>query len=175
MFEAKEHTSAYWKYRISPSEELINNILTFFKINMQGCDLQFELGYGLGSGQGTIPLIPHFTQVVGTVITPAKLEAAVKQDTASNIYRLQCPAEELPFEDESVNLVTAMSEADGILKPGGCLAFLSYCMHMELIYYPNNIPGLYTTLWPYLHPYLSDGTFTLDEQVYNTLQYPVKE
>uniref|UniRef100_A0A4W4GNV3 Methyltransferase type 11 domain-containing protein n=1 Tax=Electrophorus electricus TaxID=8005 RepID=A0A4W4GNV3_ELEEL len=121
MFEAKEHTSAYWKYRISPSEEMV----AYFSIclNENGC-----LGYGLGSGQGTIPLIPHFTQVVGTVITPAKLEAAVNLFC---VFR-QCPAEELPFEDESVNLVTAMSEADGILKPGGCLAFLSYCMHMEL-------------------------------------------
>ncbi|KAK1797747.1 hypothetical protein P4O66_008103, partial [Electrophorus voltai] len=75
------------------------------------CSLSLDMGSW--SGQGTIPLIPHFTQVVGTVITPAKLEAAVKQDTASNIYRLlkllQYPAEELHFEDESVNLVTTMS------------------------------------------------------------------
>lgn len=58
----------------------------------------------------------------------------------------ESPAEELPFEDGSVDLVTAMSafhwfdhsrflqEAHRVLKPNGCLAVLNYTMDMELSY-----------------------------------------
>jgi len=58
----------------------------------------------------------------------------------------QCPAEELPFASGEVDLVTAMTaahwfdrqrflrEADRVLRPGGCLALLSYSMTMTLEY-----------------------------------------
>lgn len=58
----------------------------------------------------------------------------------------ESPAEDLPFEDESTDLVTSFSaahwfdhprflrEADRILRPGGCLALLSYTMDFELEY-----------------------------------------
>lgn len=58
----------------------------------------------------------------------------------------QCSAEELPFASGGVDLVTAMTaahwfdrqkfllEADRVLRPGGCLALLSYSMDMELEY-----------------------------------------
>lgn len=62
------------------------------------------------------------------------------------LHSRQCFAEELPFADTSVDLVTAMSafhwfdrprflqEACRVLKPGGCLALLSYTLDMELSY-----------------------------------------
>lgn len=58
----------------------------------------------------------------------------------------QGPAEELPFGPGEVDLVTAMTaahwferqkflvEADRVLRPGGCLALLSYSMDIELEY-----------------------------------------
>lgn len=58
----------------------------------------------------------------------------------------ESPAEELPFEDGSVDLVTTMSafhwfdrsrflqEAHRVLKPHGCLAILNYTLNMELSY-----------------------------------------
>lgn len=58
----------------------------------------------------------------------------------------QGTAEELPFASGEVDLVTAMTaahwfdrqkflqEADRVLRPGGCLALLSYTMDMELEY-----------------------------------------
>lgn len=58
----------------------------------------------------------------------------------------ECAAEQLPLNDGSADLVTAMSafhwfdrplflqEAHRILKPGGCLALLNYTMEMELSY-----------------------------------------
>ena len=56
----------------------------------------------------------------------------------------ECAAEELPFADSSVDLVTVMTafhwfdrsrfllEAHRVLKPRGCLALLSYTLDMEL-------------------------------------------
>lgn len=56
------------------------------------------------------------------------------------------PAEELPFGPGEVDLLTAMTaahwferqkflaEADRVLRPGGCLALLSYTMDIELEY-----------------------------------------
>lgn len=58
----------------------------------------------------------------------------------------QCAAEELPFNNNSADLVTAMSsfhwfdrprflqEAFRVLKPRGCLALLNYTVDMELSY-----------------------------------------
>lgn len=58
----------------------------------------------------------------------------------------QCAAEDLPFAAGEVDLVTAMTaahwfdrrlffqEADRVLRPGGCLALLSYTLDMELEY-----------------------------------------
>ncbi|XP_076857408.1 putative methyltransferase DDB_G0268948 [Brachyhypopomus gauderio] len=192
LFEAKEHASAYWKYRVSPSEKLTKNILTFFKKNS---DLLGEVAVdvGCGSGQGTALLGPHFTQVVGTDISPAQLDLAILHNTAANISYRQCPAEELPFRDESVDLVTTLSafhwfdhprflqEAHRILKPKGCLAILNYGLDMELSYGDcseelNHIcKEFYAALQPHRHPKLGDSTLTLYERVYNTLQYPVKE
>ncbi|CAI5795020.1 putative methyltransferase DDB_G0268948 isoform X1 [Podarcis lilfordi] len=57
-----------------------------------------------------------------------------------------CPAEDLPFEDDSVDLVTAFAavhwfdgprflrEVDRVLKPSGCVVFSSYNRHMQLCY-----------------------------------------
>ncbi|PKU26933.1 hypothetical protein llap_22763 [Limosa lapponica baueri] len=57
-----------------------------------------------------------------------------------------CPAEELPFEDASVDLLTSftaahwfdtekfMREANRVVKPGGCVAISTYTLDMSLRY-----------------------------------------
>jgi len=35
LFEGKEHAASYWKYRISPSEELISKVLQFHRSNVR--------------------------------------------------------------------------------------------------------------------------------------------
>lgn len=35
LFEGKEHATSYWKYRISPSEELISKVLQFHTSNVR--------------------------------------------------------------------------------------------------------------------------------------------
>lgn len=74
----------------------------------------------------------------------------------------QCPAEELPFASGEVDLLSAMTaahwfdhqrflkEADRVLKPGGCLALLSYTMDMELEY--GDISSTLNDICKEVHP-----------------------
>lgn len=57
-----------------------------------------------------------------------------------------CPAEELPFQDASVDVLTSftaahwfdfakfMREAERVVKPGGCVAISTYTVDMSLRY-----------------------------------------
>ncbi|XP_019719491.1 putative methyltransferase DDB_G0268948 [Hippocampus comes] len=106
----------------------------------------------------------------------------------------QCVAEELPFADSSVDLITAMSafhwfdrarflqEAYRVLKPRGCLALLNYTLDMELAY-----PGccqqslnqvckeFYAALHPYRSTILGPKSIELYREAYNSIPYADKE
>uniref|UniRef100_A0A8D0AWI8 Si:ch211-93g23.2 n=1 Tax=Sander lucioperca TaxID=283035 RepID=A0A8D0AWI8_SANLU len=139
VFEGKDHAAAYLQYRIAPDE-----LITL----LQRLTHQFNLAVdvGCGSGQGTILLAPYFTKVVGTDVSPAQLEMALANSSPPNVSYRECPAEELPFASGEVDLVMAIAaahwfdrkrfllEADRVLRPGGCLALLSYTMDFELEY-----------------------------------------
>ncbi|KAF4109138.1 putative methyltransferase DDB_G0268948 [Onychostoma macrolepis] len=192
LFEDKEHANSYWKYRISPSEELIDKVLQFHRSNKNSSN-DLAVDVGCGSGQGTLLLAPHFTRVVGLDISPAQLEVGRKHVKVANISFRESPAEELPFEDGSIDLVTTMSafhwfdrsrflqEAHRVLKPHGCLAILNYTMDMELSYGDcsetlNHIcKEFYAALQPFRSPYLGSSPFELYKKTYDSLQYLVKE
>ncbi|KAK2839544.1 hypothetical protein Q5P01_013284 [Channa striata] len=176
LFEGKEHATSYRKYRISPSDQLIQRVLDFFEKQRSGpCELAVDVG--CGSGQGTVKLARHFASVVGTDVSAAQLEEASQHANEPNITYRQCAAEELPFADGSVDLVTAMSafhwfdrprflqEAHRVLKPNGCLALLNYTLAMELSYPDccgdtlNQVcQEFYAGLNPYRSPHLGAGS-----------------
>ncbi|KAM3849205.1 putative methyltransferase, partial [Diretmus argenteus] len=143
LFEGKEHAAAYWKYRISPSDHLIQQVLDFLE-KQKGRPFDLAVDVGCGSGQGTVLLANHFTSVIGADVSPAQLEVASEHAKRPNITYSQSAAEQLPCADSSVDLVTAMSsfhwfhgprflqDAHRVLKPRGCLALLNYTMDMEL-------------------------------------------
>lgn len=127
---------------------------------------------GCGSGQGTVLLAPYFTEVVGTDISPAQLDIARANQYCPNVSYRQSPAEELPLKAGTVDLVTAMTaahwfdhprflkEADRVLKPGGCLALLSYAMDMDLEYehvssiLTDDCKEFYSALARFRHPHI---------------------
>ncbi|MEQ2208262.1 hypothetical protein XENOCAPTIV_010460 [Xenoophorus captivus] len=123
--------------------------LTGSMVSWEKTPSQFKLAVdvGCGPGQGTVLLAPYFTKVVGTDISQAMVERALAKSNPPNIsYRICYAVKELPFTSGQVDLVTAMTaahwfdqprflqEANRVLRPGGCLALLSYTMDMNLEY-----------------------------------------
>ncbi|KAM7380796.1 hypothetical protein PAMP_004069 [Pampus punctatissimus] len=193
LFEGKEHAASYWKYRICPSDHLIQQVLDFMK-KQKSQPLELAADVGCGSGQGTVLLAKHFASVVGTDVSPAQLEVALQHAKEPNITYQQCVAEELPFADSSVDLMTAMSafhwfdrprflkEAHRVLKPRGCLALLNYTIDMELSYSNccsqtlNQVcKEFYAALQSYRSPHLGSSTIELYREAYESIPYSDKE
>ncbi|XP_069554964.1 putative methyltransferase DDB_G0268948 [Brachyistius frenatus] len=193
LFEGKEHAASYQRYRISPSDQLIQQAFDFLA-KQKGRPFELAVDVGCGSGQGTLLLAKHFVSVVGTDVSPAQLEVASQYAKESNITYRHCVAEELPFADSSVDLVTAMSafhwfdrprflrEAHRVLKPRGCLALVNYTIDMELSYPDccshslNQVcKEFYAALKPYRSPHLGPSTIELYREAYESISYPDKE
>ncbi|XP_051983492.1 putative methyltransferase DDB_G0268948 [Xyrauchen texanus] len=86
-FEGKAHAESYQRYRVSPPQQLIDEVLNFLRKRIQG-QLDLAVDVGCGSGQGTELLAPHFITVVGTDVSAAQLEIASAKDHAPNVcYR----------------------------------------------------------------------------------------
>ncbi|XP_070711904.1 putative methyltransferase DDB_G0268948 [Pempheris klunzingeri] len=191
LYEAKDHAAAYLQYRVAP-HELISRIMGFMGEKTPN---QFELAVdvGCGSGQGTVLLAPYFTKVIGTDISDAQLEMALVNSNPPNVSYSQCPAEELPFASGEVDLVTAMTaahwfdrqkflvEADRVLRPGGCLALLSYTMDMELECgdISNTLNDIckefYAALLPFRNPYIGSSSVKIYSDMFQSCLYPDKE
>ncbi|XP_061143339.1 putative methyltransferase DDB_G0268948 [Syngnathus typhle] len=193
LFEGKAHAASYWKYRVSPSDQLIQHVITFVE-KQKGGPLLLAVDVGCGSGQGTVLLAKHFASVVGTDVSPAQLEVALQRAREPNVTYRQCVAEELPFADSSVDLITAMSafhwfdrrrflhEAHRVLQPHGCLALLNYTLDMELDYPGCCLQSLnqvckefYAALRPYRSPLLGPSSIDLYREAYDSIPYADKE
>ncbi|XP_037542254.1 putative methyltransferase DDB_G0268948 [Nematolebias whitei] len=193
LYEGKAHAATYWKYRISPSDHLMQQVLDF--LQKQGGEFELAVDVGCGSGQGTLLLAKHFASVVGTDVSPAQLELALQHAHKPNItYSRQCVAEELPFTDSSVDLVTAMSafhwfdrprflqEVHRVLKPRGCLALLNYTLNMELSSSDGCSDALnhicrefYAALRPFRSPLLGQSSIEMYREAFELIPYPEKE
>ncbi|KFP89739.1 Putative methyltransferase, partial [Apaloderma vittatum] len=144
MFEGRGHAAVYQKYRFAPGKELKQTILSYLQEKASPAELVVDVG--CGSGQGTRFLAEHFKKVVGTDISEAQIQEARDALSPPSVSYLVCPAEELPVEDASVDLLTSftaahwfdiekfMREANRVLKPGGCLVLSTYTVDMSLHY-----------------------------------------
>ncbi|XP_078100103.1 putative methyltransferase DDB_G0268948 [Sander vitreus] len=192
VFEGKDHAAAYLQYRIAP-DELISRIMSYMEKKTSS---QFNLAVdvGCGSGQGTILLAPYFTKVVGTDVSPAQLEMALANSSPPNVSYRECPAEVLPFASGEVDLVTAIAaahwfdhkrfllEADRVLRPGGCLALVSYTMDFELEYGGVSNTALndiceeyYDALRPFRNSYIGTSSVKIYSDLFDSCSYPDKE
>nr|XP_040057206.1 putative methyltransferase DDB_G0268948 isoform X2 [Gasterosteus aculeatus aculeatus] len=193
LYEGKEHARSYWKYRIAPTDLLIQQVLNFLEKQM-GRPFERAADVGCGSGQGTVLLAEHFASVLGTDVSPAQLEMALQHSKKPNITYRECAAEQLPCADSSLDLVTAMSafhwfdrprflqEAHRVLKPRGCLALLNYTIDMQLGY-----PGccshtlnqvckeFYAALQPHRSAHLGHSSIEIYREAYESISYPDKE
>ncbi|KAM4626658.1 putative methyltransferase [Discoglossus pictus] len=144
LFEGKGHASVYQKYRFSPPQEILDLIFSYIGERLKK-PYGLAVDVGCGTGQSTRIWVPYFQKVIGTDISEAQIEEA-KKDAFPNLSYSACPAEVVPVDDASVDLLTACAavhwfdietffkEVDRILAPGGCIALFTYLPKMEVHY-----------------------------------------
>ncbi|KAJ6655778.1 hypothetical protein lerEdw1_004831 [Lerista edwardsae] len=190
LFEEREHVAFYQKYRFSPQKNLQAAIFSY--LEKKGANtFHLAVDVGCGSGQSTHILASRFEKVIGTDISKAQIEAAKQAAHPPNISYLVCPAEDLPFEDASVDLVTAfaaahwfdmsrfMKEVDRVLKPSGCVVFSSYTTDMQL-HYKDCSEKLTEIFWEardLLLPYADKKFFIIEnyQEILDSLPFRDKE
>ncbi|KAM9550316.1 putative methyltransferase isoform 2-T3 [Guaruba guarouba] len=166
MFEARGHAAIYQKYRFAPGKELQRTILSYLREKGTN-SAELVVDVGCGSGPGTRFLAEHFKKVVGTDISEAQIQEAREGPSMPNVSYIVCPAEELPFKDASVDLLTSFTaahwfdlekfvrEAKHVVRPGGCVAISTYTVDMSLRYgkCSEKLTQVFRELWDLLLKY----------------------
>ncbi|XP_042350621.1 uncharacterized methyltransferase-like C25B8.10 [Plectropomus leopardus] len=192
LFEGKDHASVYQKYRFTPPDELKNIVLQYLH-KKKGQPHVLAVDLGCGTGQNSRLLAPHFQEVVGIDVSECQLEEARAVSGYPNITYRQGMAEELPFPDGSVDLLTAASaahwfdqsrfldEACRVLKPRGCLALLSFSDTNTRLCYQDcgeRLNCIYKEVKQVLLPYTNHQVAVCDgklKELYSAIPFPDKE
>ncbi|XP_071756919.2 putative methyltransferase DDB_G0268948 [Centroberyx gerrardi] len=192
LFEGKDHASIYQKYRFVPPDELKEIILQYMD-KKKGQPHVLAVDLGCGTGQNSQLLAPHFQEVVGMDISECQLEEARAVPGYPNITYRKGTAEELPFPDGSVDLLTAASaahwfdqqrflaEASRVLKPRGCVALLGYSETNTRLHYRacgDRLNRIYEEVKEVLSPYTSTQVAVANnklEKLFSAIPFPDKE
>ncbi|KAM6934645.1 putative methyltransferase [Xenentodon cancila] len=192
LFEGKGHASVYQKYRFTPPTELKNVIIQYLD-KKKGQPHVLAVDLGCGTGQNTRLLAPHFDKVVGIDISDCQVEEARAVPGHPNITYRTGTAEELPFADGSVDLLTAASaahwfdqakflaEANRVLKPRGCIALLGFSDTNTKLKYKDcgdKLDHIYQGVKHVLVPYTSNPVMESErklEDLFSAIPFPDKE
>uniref|UniRef100_A0A8B9L1J5 Putative methyltransferase DDB_G0268948 n=1 Tax=Astyanax mexicanus TaxID=7994 RepID=A0A8B9L1J5_ASTMX len=192
LFEEKHHASIYQKYgRMVPPDEVKELILQYLD-KKKGPPRELAVDLGCGTGQNTRLLSPHFQKVVGIDVSESQVEVAKTVPGFTNLSYRAGPAEELPFPDASVDLLTAASaahwfdaepflkEATRVLKPRGCMALFGYLDTYDLHYGScgDRLNTIYEEMKKSMLPY-SSGRVSVSnsklQELYEAISFPDKD
>ncbi|KAJ8012635.1 hypothetical protein DPEC_G00044940 [Dallia pectoralis] len=191
LFEEKHHASIYQKYRFVPPDEVRDIILQYLD-RKKGRPHALAVDLGCGTGQNSRLFAPYFKEMVGIDISECQLEEAKTVPGFNNITYRKGTAEELPFPDGSVDLLTAASaahwfdqqrflmEATRVLKPHGCMALTCIANSLSLHYGScgDRLTDIYNEVNKVLLPYTStqvDVAYSKLEGLYAAIPFPDKE
>ncbi|XP_008927248.2 putative methyltransferase DDB_G0268948 [Manacus vitellinus] len=191
MFEGRGHAAVYQKYRFAPGKELQQTILAYLQ-EKKAIPAELVVDVGCGSGQGTRFLAEHFKKVVGTDISEAQIQEAKDTSSIPNVSYLVCPAEELPFQDASVDVLASftaahwfdiekfMREAQRVVRPGGCVAISTYTVDMSLRYgdCSEKLTKIFRECWDQILKYAHNRLkFVLEnyKEIFEALPFPDKK
>jgi len=136
FFEGDEHVKLYVDSRPSVPTKLVTKITEYLKQNRPG-PFGLAVDVACGSGQSTLVLAEEgsFEKIVGIDVSPGQIrEANQRSDKPENVEFKESPAEVMPFEDASVDVVYVnmaihwfnrdlfFTEVQRVLKSGGVLA-----------------------------------------------------
>lgn len=148
---------------------------------------------GCGTGRYTLPLAPHFKKVLGIDISESQINLAKQITLAKNVSYMLAPAEKLPIEDASVDLVNAglavhwfkidqfASEAVRVLKTNGCLALHAFYPATEIEYkdFSHDLSVVMSEVWDTLNQYgdktIHDHMFFKYRHIYEAIPLKDKE
>ncbi|XP_075140509.1 putative methyltransferase DDB_G0268948 [Leptodactylus fuscus] len=186
IFKKTAFSSVYQKYMIPVSNEIMKLVLCYVKEKTNGRPLEMAVDVGCGSGRYTLPLAPHFKKVLGIDHSESQINLAKQCNSAGNVSYMVAPAEKLPLEDASVDLVTAAlaahwftvdkftHEAVRVLKTRGCLALHATYPNTELEYkdLSHDLNVVMSEMWDTLLRYNDDRAHHLFSQ-YQTIYQAV--
>ena len=163
LFEYTVHAHLYSKYRPTYPRAVISAITNY--VTKFSGSLCSSVDVACGSGQSTFYLRDTFKQVTGVDISKAQIERANSKCKAENIDNVTfrvANGMELPFENESIDVVTIaqavhwldtnkfFAECKRVLKNKGCLAVYGYgnvhivnerCNALISNFYRNSLKG----------------------------------
>ncbi|XP_075687306.1 uncharacterized protein LOC142656296 [Rhinoderma darwinii] len=172
LFKKMTFSSVYQKYMIPVSNEIINMVLSYVKVKTNGQPLEMAVDVGCGTGRYTLPLAPHFKNVLGTDISDSQIHVAKQYNSAHNVSYMVAPAEKLPLKDACVDLVNAglaahwftvdkfVNEAARVLKTNGCLAVHAFYPATEIEYkeLSGDLTALMIEVWDTLFLHVDKTT-----------------
>ncbi|XP_030051311.1 putative methyltransferase DDB_G0268948 [Microcaecilia unicolor] len=191
-FDEKDHSTLYQKYMFSPPESIQEMIYSYLK---EKIDEPFGLAVdvGCGTGKSTRLLANYFHKVVGIDDSEAQINVAKQFSMKPNVSFCVCSAEALPFQDASVDLVTAsvsahwfdlekfLKEVRRVLKPNGCLAVHCFNEDMDL-HYENDpserLAGILPEVWYFLRNIHPNGYAVIKSKykdIFNAIPFPEKQ
>lgn len=192
LFEGKDHASIYQKYRHTPPDEFKNIVLQYLD-KKKGKPHVLAVDLGCGTGQNSRLLAPYFQEMVGIDVSESQVDEARAVPGHTNITYRTGTAEELPFPDGSVDLLTATSaahwfdhsrflaEANRVLKPRGCIALLCFSDSKTKFHYQNcgnRLNDIYEEVKKILSPFTSNRVAIAEgklEELYKAIPFPDKE
>jgi len=131
------HAASYAKFRPKLPTKVIERIVGFMSEKLPG-PYKLAVDVGCGNGQSTSGLAPFFSRVVGQDSSSEQIDEARLHETSPNVSYVARPAETLPYNPSSAQLVLACQAAhwfnlpafyrqvDTILQPSGVLALCGY-------------------------------------------------
>ncbi|XP_073409293.1 putative methyltransferase DDB_G0268948 [Dendrobates tinctorius] len=190
LFKKMDFSLKYQKHMIPISNELINVVLSYVKGKTNGRPLEMALDVGCGTGRYTLPLAPHFKQVLGVDVSESQINVAKQMTLANNVSYMVAPAEKLPLKDASVDLVHVglaahwftldkfINESVRVLKRRGCLAFHAFVPFFELEYkhLSHDLNVVLKEAWATLFDYVDSTTDEMICQYQNIYEMiPLKD
>lgn len=137
-FEKAVHAELYAKYRPIYPTEVVTKIIQYARNNKEDGTLSHMVDVGCGSGQSTEIYGNHVKYISAIDVSANQIEQANIASKNDNIRYLVAPAEELPVDDNSVDLICSglaihwadfpkfWTECKRVMKPDGSLVLYGY-------------------------------------------------
>ncbi|GFS30999.1 methyltransferase DDB_G0268948 [Trichonephila inaurata madagascariensis] len=188
QFDGEEHAQIYSLYRPDIPSDIAQKSVEFLKKKFDGT-LEVAVDVGCGCGQSSVILAPFFSRVRGLDVSEAQIQEAKKHRVYSNVEYSVQEAETLPFENGSVQLVTAgaslhwfdlevfFREVRRILTPGGVFVAYTYHSLRPLLECPlrmKEVDAIYKQIYDDLYPYWPPEAHSSLEK-YKSVHFPFEE